>query len=319
MSDPVIQTNNLTKVYGAGGKNPFRALNKLNLTVEKGEIFGYLGPNGAGKTTTIRMLLDFIRPTEGKATVLGMDANAQSVDLHARIGYLPSELGLWKNEKAIDIVRYVGRMRGKLDMPYVNELADRLKFDLNKRIREYSTGNKRKLGLILVLMNRPELLILDEPTSGLDPLMQQEFNRMMIEFRESGGTVFLSSHLLTEVEAICDRVAVLRNGELQAVERVETLTKATFRYVTLEYDEPVRDGHRFDAIPGVSDVEIYDNAVKLRMAGDFDPLLRTATKQYVVTMDVDEPSLEEVFLAYYGDDSLTNNHMEARMIEKEVL
>ncbi|RMG82379.1 MAG: ABC transporter ATP-binding protein, partial [Chloroflexi bacterium] len=197
-----------------------RALSDLNLTVEQGEIFGYLGPNGAGKTTTIRLLLDLIRPTAGRAFIFDMDANAQSVEVHKRIGFLPGELNLWKNRTARQVVNYFAQVRAGANagpiLRYADELAERLDFNMNKPVRDYSSGNKRKLGLILALMHKPDLLILDEPTSGLDPLMQQTFNQLMLEVKEEGRTVFMSSHVLSEVQAICDRVGILRHGELKA-------------------------------------------------------------------------------------------------------
>jgi len=219
-NNALIQMENLTKVYG----DATPALDSLNLTVNRGEIFGYLGPNGAGKTTTIRLLLDLIRPTQGRASIFGLDVKADSVEIRKRIGFLPGELNLWDRLTAREIVNYLGNLRGGVDNAYVKQLAERLSFDMSKRMRTYSTGNKRKLGLILALMHKPDLLILDEPSSGLDPLMQQTFNQLMLEAKANGQTVFLSSHVLNEVQAICDRVGILRAGKLQAVETVERLT-----------------------------------------------------------------------------------------------
>lgn len=298
---PVLKTHDLTKRYD--GKQGTLALDKLNLEVHPGEIFGYLGPNGAGKTTTIRILMDFIRPTSGDASLLGLNTREQSVEIHKRVGFLPGELNLWQNEKSINIIRYMGRVRGNLDMKYVQELAERLQFDVNKRVRDYSTGNKRKLGLILALMHKPELLILDEPTSGLDPLMQQIFIDLMREWRAAGRTVFLSSHMLSEVQSICDRVAILRQGKLQAVESVQRLTHVDFKRVTLEFrDQAQVNG--LSSIPGVSDVEVNGNTIKLRLTGDFNPLLDAVHNQYVVNMTITEPTLEEIFLAFYGSKEL---------------
>lgn len=298
---PVLKTHDLTKRYD--GKQGTLALDKLNLEVQPGEIFGYLGPNGAGKTTTIRILMDFIRPTSGDASLLGLNTREQSVEIHKRVGFLPGELNLWQNEKSINIIRYMGRVRGNLDMKYVQELAERLQFDVNKRVRDYSTGNKRKLGLILALMHKPELLILDEPTSGLDPLMQQIFIDLMREWRAAGRTVFLSSHMLSEVQSICDRVAILRQGKLQAVESVQRLTHVDFKRVTLEFrDQAQVNG--LSSIPGVSDVEVNGNTIKLRLTGDFNPLLDAVHNQYVVNMTITEPTLEEIFLAFYGSKEL---------------
>ncbi|HEX2621692.1 MAG TPA: ABC transporter ATP-binding protein [Phototrophicaceae bacterium] len=301
ISVPVIKTDNLTKRYA--GSSSVLALDGLNLEVDQGEIFGYLGPNGAGKTTTIRILMDLIRPTSGKATLLGMDARENSVEIHKRIGFLPGELNLWQNEKAINVIRYFARIRGGVNKKYAQELADRLQFDVNKRLRDYSTGNKRKLGLILALMHQPELLILDEPTSGLDPLMQQIFIDLMREWRDAGRTVFLSSHMLTEVQSICDRVAILRGGKLQAIETVTRLTHVDFKRITIEFREPAQTGNLAN-LPGISELESSGNILNLRLSGDFDPLLRAIQSQYVVSLKVAEPTLEEIFLTFYGG----NNH-----------
>ncbi len=297
---PVIQTENLTKVYGgSASRGGVRALEGLNLTVNAGEIFGYLGPNGAGKTTTIRLLLDLIRPTSGSARVLGLSARADSIAIRQRVGYLPAELALWDRENARRIVDFVGRARGGYDERYVNRLAERLQFDLSKPVRAYSTGNKRKLGIIIAMMNQPDLLILDEPSSGLDPLMQQTFYELVREVRAQGRTVFLSSHVLSEVQAICDRVAILRAGKLEAVQRVDQLTHADFRYVTLH----LRDAARVNglaSVPGVSAVSAEGDAIHLQLIGDFDPLLRALDGYYVRDIQVREPSLEDVFLKFYA-------------------
>ncbi len=313
----IIQTQALTKTYGEKSKKPFTALSNLDLTVQEGEIMGFLGPNGAGKTTTIRVLLDFIRPTSGHATIFGKDVREHSVEIHKRIGYLPGELNLWKNETALNTIRYIGKMRGGVDMNYVNELAEQLQFDVTKRIRNYSTGNKRKIGIILALMNRPDVLILDEPTAGLDPLMQQVFNKLMLEFKAEGKTVFLSSHVLGEVQEICDRVAILRHGKLETVETVQNLTHVDFRWITLTYREPVRIANELSAVKGVYDLSVNGNSVKFRMSGDFQPLLDVATRQYVVNMNIQEATLEEAFLAFYGDNGKSNGKATANIKKTE--
>lgn len=316
MSTPVVvETHNLTKTYR--GKPPKRALDRLDLSVRRGEIFGYLGPNGAGKTTTIKLLLDLIRPDDGYARLFGLDVNRDSVAVRSRIGFLPGELNLWDNQSGRNIVHYFGRIRGGVDMTYVHELAERLDFDLSKKVRASSTGNKRKLGLILALMNKPDLLILDEPTSGLDPLMQQTFHQMMLEARDEGRTVFMSSHVLSEVQAICDRVGILRNGQLQAVERVDALTRVDFHWITLRLREGTSP-EAFNHIPGVSNLSVNGNTVKLRLAGDFDPVLRAITPFYVEDLRVQEPTLEEIFLTYYGDDAPVANHRPQETYQKEV-
>ncbi|MCB9452181.1 MAG: ABC transporter ATP-binding protein [Anaerolineaceae bacterium] len=302
-ANPVIQTDNLTKVYKSGRESVL-ALKNLNLSVQPGEIFGFLGPNGAGKTTTIRVLLDLIRPTKGHASIFGQDANLNSVALHHRIGFLPGELNLWKNLTGKQVVHYVASVRGDDGsmVKHAHELAEQLSLDFSKKVRAYSSGNRRKLGLVVSMMHKPDLLILDEPTGGLDPLLQQTFNHMMLEARAAGRTVFLSSHVLGEVQAICDRVGILRNGELKAVERVDNLTHTNFHWVTLNFREAVAP-EVVEQVPGVSEVVREDHSLRVRLSGDFDPLLRAVEKHYIVSVQTKEPTLEEIFLAFYGNNS----------------
>ena len=303
MAEALIQMNRLSKIYGAG-RTQTRALSNLDLTVNRGEIFGYLGPNGAGKTTTIRMLLDLIRPTSGSASIFGLDARADSVEIHRRIGFLPGELNLWRGRTGRQIISYLANVRGdaKRIVKQADELADRLKLDVSKKVRDYSSGNKRKLGLALAMMHSPDLLILDEPTGGLDPLVQQTFHEMMSEYRDKGKTVFLSSHVLSEVQAICDRVGILRDGELKAVESVERLTQVEFHWVEVKFREAVPDRlpDELGNMSAVSDVSVNGASIRLRLAGDFDPLIRRISGGYIENMRVEEPSLEEIFLAYYS-------------------
>lgn len=315
MNSFVIRTENLGKVYRANRHGVVQALANLNLGVQQGEIFGYLGPNGAGKTTTIRLLLDLIRPTTGRAVIFGLDAQQNSVELHQRIGFLPGELNLWKNLTGQQVIDYVGKLRGGVDTRYVRELCDRLQFDPSLKVRSYSSGNRRKLGLIIALMNKPELLILDEPTGGLDPLMQQIFNEMMLDAQQQGQTVFLSSHILSEVQAICDRVGILRNGELKAVEAVDKLTHADFRWVTLRLREQI-SASQLASIPGVSEAQSVEGGIKLRLAGDFDPLLRAISPYYVQNVTVQEPTLEEIFLTYYGNGSRMLNQQVSEPVKE---
>ncbi len=298
---PAIQIKGLTKSYGRG-KRP--ALQKLDLTVNQGEIFGYLGPNGAGKTTTIRLLLDLIRPSSGQATLLGKDVHADSVELHQRIGFLPGELSLWDSLTGQQVIHYLGRVRGKLDAAYVKQLTEHLSLDLSKPVRSYSSGNRRKLGLIIALMHKPDLLILDEPTNGLDPLMQQTFHQLVLEARDEGRTIFLSSHNLSEVQAICERVAFLGDGRLKAVERVADLMHVNFHWVTLRFRERVMP-ERLAGVPGVTNVSAGDKALKFKLTGDIDPVIRAVSDQYIASIETQEPSLEEVFLTFYGNG---NNH-----------
>lgn len=310
---PVIQTDNLTKVY----EKKVRALDSLSLSVQQGEVFGYLGPNGAGKTTTIRLLLDLIRPTSGSARILGMDVNRDSLAMRRRVGFLPGELNLWDKMSAQQVIQHLANLRGGVDLRYVRELTERLEFDPTKKVRSYSSGNKRKLGLIIAMMHKPELLILDEPTNGLDPLMQQTFYQLVLAARDEGRTVFLSSHILSEVQAICDRVGILRSGRLEAVQTVSDLTHADFRWVTLRLREPLAPTALAN-VPGVSDVSAdADGALRLRLSGDFDPLLRAVQSSYITDIRVEEPTLEEVFLTYYGGMSANNHHRTEAAARKE--
>jgi ABC-2 type transport system ATP-binding protein len=301
----VIKTNQLSKIYNPQSKKATIALDKLSLEVREGEIFGFLGPNGAGKTTMIRLLLDLIRPSEGGATIFGKDVRQNSVEIHKSIGFLPGELNLWKGRTALEVVTYLASVRGdaREQTKEAKNIAERLKFDLGKKIREYSTGNKRKLGLIIAMMHKPELLILDEPTSGLDPLMQQIFNQMMLETKGEGRTVFLSSHVLSEVQAICDRVGILRDGQLKAVEDVEKLTHVDVRHIEMRFRDTVPQEWlgRLAKMEGTNQVEADGKTLKLQLLGDFDPLLRAVSDGYVEDIRIHEPSLEEIFLAFYGN------------------
>lgn len=297
MSTIVLQTQALTKRYGE-----FVALQDLNLAVYEGEIFGYLGPNGAGKTTTIRTLLDIIRPSSGNATIFGLDSRQASIQIHAQVGYLPSEMTLYENMTARQYVRFLERARRIPCMAEAERLAHQLDFDLNRSLEGLSTGNKRKIGIITTLMHRPPLLILDEPTSGLDPLMQQVFNELVREIQSEGRTVFLSSHNLNEVQALCDRVGIVRQGQLKAVESVDKLTRLSFRWVHIEFAEPV-DTKAFEQLPGVSYLEANTTQIKLQVAGEMDALVKLAARQTVRDLRVEDPTLEEIFLKYYGRDN----------------
>lgn len=296
MSETVVKTSGLTKYYGK-----FLGIADLDLDVRKGETFGFLGPNGAGKTTTIRLILDFIHPTSGSATVFDLNSSENSVDIKKRVGYLPGELGFYKKMRGSEILRYFSNLRGGVDWSYVESLAERLDYDMNKPVRSLSSGNKHKLGLIQAFMNKPDLLILDEPTSGLDPLMQQEFYKMVNEFRDAGGTAFISSHILPEVEKICTRVAFIRKGRLVDVQNVKDLKEKMVREIEMIIEGPV-EVDDFNGLDGVSDVRKENGILKCKISGSMDKLIKTASKYKVRDMVCREPNLEDIFFTYYGGD-----------------
>jgi ABC-2 type transport system ATP-binding protein len=297
MAGCAIESDDLTKFYGKS-----RGVIGLGLQVREGEVFGYLGPNGAGKTTTIRLLMGFIRPTRGRAMVLGRDAQSQSVALHRHTGYLPGELALYENMTGADYLRYQASLRGGVQWAYVRELASRLEANLSAPIRSLSHGNKHKIGLIQAFMHRPELIILDEPTQGLDPLVQQEFYRLVLTAKGEGRTVFLSSHVLPEVERVCDRVGIIREGKLIAVEEVSVLKARALRQLEIHFATPVRP-EAFAHLAGVRDLSVEDGILRCTVVGSLDALVKAAARFEVVNIVSHEPSLEEVFLAYYGGDS----------------
>jgi ABC-2 type transport system ATP-binding protein len=290
----VIHTEQLTKSYG-----PHRGITELDLDVEEGEIFGFLGPNGAGKTTTMRVLLDLIRPTSGHAEVFGIETTADPVAIHRRIGYLPGEFDLYDRLTGADTIAYFANLRGGVDAGYVAELIERLDLDPSRRFKEYSKGNKQKVGLVVALQHKPDLLILDEPTSGLDPLVQQTFFGMVREARAEGRTVFLSSHIIDEVDRTCDRVAIIREGRLVQVDSIEAIRRLAFHHVELMFGAPVASGI-FSSIEGVSDVEVVGSTIRMRVAGPIGAVLAAAAPHGILDVVSREPNLEDVFLAQYG-------------------
>ncbi len=292
-SQSVVHTEELTKYYGKR-----RGIIGVNLDVRPGEVFGYLGPNGAGKTTTIRTLLGLLRPSSGAAAVLGYDIVSQSLEIRRSIGYLPGELTIYDNLTGAEFLSYLGHLRGGVEWDFVEQLADRLNCELSPRIRALSHGNRQKLGLIQAFMGRPSLLILDEPTIGLDPLMQQEFYLLLAEVRKDGRTVFLSSHIMPEVERVCDRVAIIREGSVVTVEDVATLKSRALRRLEIHFAEPV-SAERFNGIDGVRDVTVQDSILSCTVVGELDALVKAAAESHVVNVISQEPSLEEVFLTYY--------------------
>ncbi len=297
MTDQIaIHTEGLTKHYG-----DFPALVDLDLDVPVGEIFGFLGPNGAGKTTMIRTILDEIRPTSGSASILGMDTHESSVEIRNHIGYVPGDLAMYPNLTGKDTLTYFANLRGGVDWDYVDSLAERLDADLSKKVGDLSSGNRQKVGLIQAFMNKPDVLIMDEPSSGLDPLVQREFQAMLREFASNGQTVFLSSHTLSEVQRVADRVGIIRHGRLIAVEGVADLRSKAIRTVNLFFDGPV-DGTVLEGLPGVREVNVENHHVTLSFDGMMETLLKVVTERYnLLDITTHEANLEEIFLTYYEE------------------
>ncbi len=294
-TDTVLTTEGLLKSYGK-----VQALRGVDLQVLRGEIFGFLGPNGAGKTTTIRCLLDLIRPDGGSMRVLGLDPQADPVTVQSRTGYLPGELRLNDNLTAERQIRFFSDMRGgNADWEFVRELAERLELDLKRPIKNLSKGNKQKVGVVQALMHRPELLLLDEPTSGLDPLMQQKVLGLIRQARADGATVFFSSHIMSEVQAVADRVAMIREGKIVEVAETRSLIDRALRHMTIHFKQPV-DSSALSDLPGVTVLSRDDStSVTLQVEGDMDGLIKALGAYPVHDLETARLSLEEVFLAYY--------------------
>jgi ABC-2 type transport system ATP-binding protein len=291
----IIEVEGLTKSYGSK-----RGIADVSFQVDEGEVFGFLGPNGAGKTTTIRTLMALLRADAGTAQIAGLDCWKKSLEIKRLVGYLPGEPALDPNLTGGQILEYFAHLRGGVDRLYLKQLIDRFDLDTSRKFRQYSTGNKRKVVLIQAFMHRPRLLILDEPTSGLDPLNQQEFDRMVFEARDEGRTVFLSSHVLSEVEKICTRVGIIRDGALVRIGDVAEV-KAIKRYeMTITFASSV-SAEPFKALEGVLEVETLNQGHGLRVAmqGPADAVIKAAARYPIVSLTSYEPSLEDIFLRYY--------------------
>ena len=291
-STAAIRTEGLSKDYGG-----VQALRELDLEVTPGEVLGYLGPNGAGKTTTIRLLLALVRASAGRAEIFGVDCQDDPVTAHRRLAFVPGEVSLWPSITGVETLHLLGRVQGSVDLNYRDLLIERFDFDPSKKVRAYSKGNRQKLILIAALMTRADLLLLDEPTSGLDPLMERAFRDCVVDARDRGQTVLLSSHILSEVEALCDRVAILRAGRLVEVGTLAEMRHLSALHVEAEMNGPVPD---LTEIAGVSAVKVDGNRVACEVTGSVEPLLAALASSGVHRLVSREPSLEELFLAHYG-------------------
>jgi beta-exotoxin I transport system ATP-binding protein len=292
-----IATETLTKSYGRA-----RGVVELTLAVPVGTIFGFLGPNGAGKTTTIRILLDLLRPTSGHARVLGLDSRADAVEIHRRTGYLPGDPALYDRITGRELLEWLARLRGGVDHTYLAGLVERFDVDMDREIRHLSRGNRQKIAVVQAFMHRPELLVLDEPTSGLDPLVQHEFQELCREVTGAGATVFLSSHVLDEVQHLCEHVAIIRDGSLVASEDVDALRERAVRDVSLRFAGAF-DAEPFAALPGVQAVAVDGPVLHLQLSGDADALVKLAARYDVVDFESAPADLDVLFLHYYeGSD-----------------
>lgn len=297
--ESVIRLDQLTKTYGRR-----RGLAGLSLDIARGEVFGYLGPNGAGKSTTIRLLVDLIRPSGGTVRVLGLDPRSDAVALQRRIGYLAGDFVVDPRQTVEDCLIFLADLRGGIARTQITGLAERLDLDLGARIKALSKGNRQKVGLVQAFMHQPELLILDEPTSGLDPLVQRTFLQLVAEARAAGQTVFMSSHIMSEVERVADRVGIIRDGRLVTVDSVAALRQRAVRRVRITFAAPVSTAD-FDALPNVTDLTITGTVLDCRVHGSPDALVKHAARHTVVDLLSEEPDLEELFLTYYeGHDSV---------------
>ena len=301
MAENVIETKKLSVYYGK-----HRGILDVDLSIEQGEVFGFLGPNGAGKTTTQRVLMDVIRPTAGKASMFGKDCQKEGVSARDRVGYLPGELSLYDNMKASQFFKmYFSLQKGNTHQRYWQTLAERLDLDTSRKIRELSRGNRQKVGVVAAFMNKPDLLILDEPTSGLDPLMQQTVMELVREANQTGTTVFFSSHILSEIQAVCDRVGIIREGQMVATERVEVMIRQQFKRLRINFATmPPADAFTQE---GVAEMVRDEQGVLLEIRENLDQVIKTAAPFGITDIETIPVTLEEIFLAYYGKGKGGNN------------
>ncbi|MCP4436747.1 MAG: ABC transporter ATP-binding protein [Actinomycetia bacterium] len=297
---PAIELDHLTKSYGRT-----RGVVDLTLEVASGQVFGFLGPNGAGKSTAMRVLLDLHRPTSGAARVFGLDSHGDSLEVRRHVGYLCGDVALYDSLGVMEHLEWLGELRGGVDRSVIRSLAERFDLDLSRKVGDLSKGNRQKVGLVQAFMGRPDLLVLDEPTSGLDPLVQHEFQAMVAEVADEGRTVFLSSHVIDEVDRTCDRVAIIREGRLVTNESIESLRSRSLRTVRVLFESPV-DPAAFEALADVTDARVDGNELTVTTTGDADALVKMAARHHVVDLVSERADLEEIFLAYYAQEDPTD-------------
>lgn len=288
----VIEINNLTKYYGKA-----RGIIDVNFDVKEGEIFGFIGPNGAGKSTTIRSLLSLIYPTSGSATIFGKDCIKEGHEIRKHIGYLPAEVFYYDKMKVIDLLKYSASFYGNIDMKRINYLAEIMDLDLTRKIDDLSYGNKKKVGIVQGLIHNPKLIILDEPTSGLDPLMQQKFFDLILEENKKGATVLMSSHILSEVQKLCSRVAIIKEGKIVRMEDIATIRNTTYKKVHMEFKGSIPDGVL--NLVGVSNQSIRESEISFLFKGNINDIIRAFEGNELSNLIIEEPDLEEIFMHYY--------------------
>lgn len=288
----VIEIKNLTKTYGKA-----RGITNVSFNVEQGEIFGFIGPNGAGKSTTIRTLLSLIYPTSGSATIFGKDCNKFGPEIKKEIGYLPSEVFYYDNMKVIDLLKYSASFYKKDCSKRITELAEIMDLDLNKKIDDLSFGNKKKVGIVQGLLHSPKLIILDEPTSGLDPLMQQKFFELLEEENKNGATILLSSHILSEVQRLCNRVAIIKEGKIIKVDKISTLQENNHKKFKIEIKSELKDN--YFKISGVTNLDIKGNIISFLYSGNINFIMKKISEIEINNLWIEEPDLEEIFMHYY--------------------
>jgi ABC-2 type transport system ATP-binding protein len=288
----VIEIKNLTKTYGKA-----RGISNISFNVEEGEIFGFIGPNGAGKSTTIRTLLSLIYPTKGSATIFGKDSVKYAPEIKKEIGYLPSEVFYYDNMRVKDLLKYSASFYKKDCTKRIHELAEIMNLDLNKKIDDLSLGNKKKVGIVQGLLHEPKLIILDEPTSGLDPLMQQKFFELLQEENKKGATILFSSHILSEVQKLCNRVAIIKEGQLVTVEKISTLQENNYKKIKIETKTKL--GLDYFNLEGINKLEVKDNVITFLFRGNINDILKKITEIEITNLWIEEPDLEEIFMHYY--------------------
>ncbi len=290
--ETVIQTMNLTKFYGKS-----RGIENVSITVNRGDIFGFLGPNGAGKSTTIRTLLDFIRPTGGEASIFGMDSRKDSVAIRKRIGYIPGDFGLYGHMTGWKFLEYFGKARGKYDAEAAKAYAKRMDIKLDRKMKEYSRGMRQKVAIIQAFMNNPDLIVMDEPTNGLDPLVQQNFLEMLREESGHGTTVFMSSHVLSEVEKTCNRVAIIKEGHIMAEEMVDELKKKSGKILEVKFAHDLN--REIFYLPGISNVTRSNGTYRMNVTANIEEILKEISSHRLADISIHQMTLEDIFMHYY--------------------